>query len=216
VLLGTTVLAALSMAGIPPLWGFVAKESALAAEIAADPPLSGTGKWLLLAGVVLGSMLTVAYSARFVWGAFADKPGIRVPDWHAPGPAFIAAPALLALGSLGAGLAAPWVDGLLAPYAKTLPGELTGHLQLWHGLTWPLLLTVVIIAVGALFFFRRDWFGESTTLLGNADRGYDAALRAMDRASLRMTGSVQRGSLPLNQAVILGTLVILPATVLAL
>lgn len=216
VLLGTTVLAALSMAGIPPLWGFVAKESALAAEIAADPPLSGTGKWLLLAGVVLGSMLTVAYSARFVWGAFADKPGIRVPDWHAPGPAFIAAPALLALGSLGAGLAAPWVDGLLAPYAKTLPGELTGHLQLWHGPTWPLLLTVVIIAVGALFFFRRDWFGESTTLLGNADRGYDAALRAMDRASLRMTGSVQRGSLPLNQAVILGTLVILPATVLAL
>ncbi|MFI1463612.1 Na+/H+ antiporter subunit A [Nocardia carnea] len=216
VLLGTTVLAALSMAGIPPLWGFVAKESALAAELAADPPLSGTGKWLLLAGVVLGSMLTVAYSARFVWGAFADKPGIRVPDWHAPGPAFIAAPALLALGSLGAGLAAPWVDGLLAPYAQTLPGELTGHLQLWHGLTWPLLLTVVIIAVGALFFFRRAWFGESTTLLGNADRGYDAALRAMDRASLRMTGSVQRGSLPLNQAVILGTLVILPATVLAL
>ncbi|WP_280436510.1 Na+/H+ antiporter subunit A [Nocardia carnea] len=216
VLLGTTVLAALSMAGIPPLWGFVAKESALAAELAADPPLSGTGKWLLLAGVVLGSMLTVAYSARFVWGAFADKPGIRVPDWHAPGPALIAAPALLALGSLGAGLAAPWVDSLLTPYAATLPGELTTHLQLWHGLTWPLLLTVVIIAGGALFFVRRAWFGESTTLLGNADRGYDAALRAMDRLSLRMTGSVQRGSLPLNQAVILGTLVILPATVLAL
>ena len=26
-------------------------------------------------GVVLGSVLTVAYTARFVWGAFADKPG---------------------------------------------------------------------------------------------------------------------------------------------
>ncbi|MFI5714513.1 Na+/H+ antiporter subunit A [Nocardia sp. NPDC051750] len=215
VLLATSVLAALSMAGIPPLWGFVAKESALAAELAADPPLSGTGKWLLLAGVVLGSMLTVAYSARFVWGAFADKRAIRVPDWHAPGPAFIAAPALLALGSLGAGLAAPWMDGLLAPYAATLPGELTAHLQLWHGLNLPLLLSVVVVAGGALLFVRRDRFGESATLLGNADRGYDAALRAMDRLSLRMTGSVQRGSLPLTQAVILGTLVILPAVVLA-
>lgn len=216
VLLGISTLAALSMAGIPPLWGFVAKEAALAAEIAADPPLSGTGKWLLLAGVVLGSMLTFAYSARFLWGAFADKPGVRVPDWHAPGPAFVAAPALLALGSLGAGLAAPWVDPLLAPYAETLPGELTTHLQLWHGFSLPLLLTVVIIAGGALLYLRRDIFGESTTLLGNADRGYDAALRAMDRVSLKMTGSVQRGSLPLNQAAILGTLVILPATVLAL
>src|SRR5690606_22331858 len=58
VLLGASVLAALSMAGIPPLWGFVAKESALAAELVADPPLTGFGKWLLLAGLVLGSMLT--------------------------------------------------------------------------------------------------------------------------------------------------------------
>lgn len=215
ILFATATLAALSMAGIPPLWGFVAKESALGAVLDAEP-LSTTGQILLCAGLVLGSMLTVAYSARFLWGAFADKSGVRVPDWHAPGVALIAVPALLALGSLGAGLAAPWVDGLLAPYAATLPGALTAHLQLWHGLTLPLLLTVVIIAVGALFFVQRDWFGQTMTLLGNADRGYDAALRAMDRVSLRMTGSVQRGSLPLNQAIILGTLVILPATVLAL
>ncbi|MEU1985898.1 Na+/H+ antiporter subunit A [Nocardia sp. NPDC019395] len=214
VLFATAGLAALSMAGIPPLWGFVAKESALSAVLDAEP-LSSTGRALLCIGVVLGSMLTVAYSARFLWGAFADKPGVPVRDWHAPGVALIAAPALLALGSLGAGLAAPWMDGLLAPYAATLPGALTAHLQLWHGLTWPLLLTVVIVACGAAFFAWRDRFGQSATLLGNADRGYDAALRAMDRISLRMTGAVQRGSLPLTQAVILGTLVILPAVVLA-
>ncbi|MEU4316736.1 Na+/H+ antiporter subunit A [Nocardia sp. NPDC024068] len=214
VLFATAALAALSMAGIPPLWGFVAKESALGAVLDAEP-LGTTGRLLLCAGVVLGSVLTVAYSARFLWGAFADKPGVRIPGWHPPGAALIGAPVLLALGSLGAGLAAPWVDGLLAPYAATLTGALTAHLQLWHGLTRPLLLTVVIIAAGAALFAVRDRFDHSTTLLGNADRGYDAALRAMDRISLRMTGSVQRGSLPLNQAAILGTLVILPAVVLA-
>ncbi|NUS91967.1 MAG: Na+/H+ antiporter subunit A [Nocardia sp.] len=214
VLLGAAALAALSMAGIPPLWGFVAKESALAAELDAAP-LSPVVRLVLAVGLVLGSMLTVAYSARFIWGAFADKPGVPVPRWHAPGAGLLAAPVLLAAGSLAAGLAAPWMDGLLAPYAATLPGELTEHLQLWHGLTLPLLLTVVIIAGGLALFSGQDRFGESATLLGNADRGYDAALRAMDRLSLKMTTSVQRGSLPLNQAIILGTLVILPAVVLA-
>ncbi|WP_459548286.1 Na+/H+ antiporter subunit A [Nocardia sp. X0981] len=215
ILFGSAALAALSMAGIPPLWGFVAKEAALAAELEAQP-FSPMGRLLLIAGLVLGSILTVAYSARFLWGAFADKPGVPIRDWHAPGVALISAPVLLALGSLGAGIAAPWVDGLLTPYAKTLPGELTAHLQLWHGFTWPVLLTVVIIAGGIGLFAVRDRFGESAKLLGNADRGYDAALRAMDRLSLRMTTAVQRGSLPLNQAIILGTLVILPAVVLAL
>ena len=33
-----------------------------------------TASSLVLAGLVLGSVLTVAYSARFLWGAFARKP----------------------------------------------------------------------------------------------------------------------------------------------
>ena len=215
VLLGTAALAALSMAGIPPLWGFVAKESALGAVLDAEPLDSAT-RWVLCVGVVLGSILTLAYSARFLWGAFADKPGVRPPTWHAPEPALIAAPVLLAVAGLGAGLSAGWVDHLLQPYAATLPGALGAHLQLWQGFTVPLALTVVVVVGGIALFAIQNRFGESTKLLGNADRGYDASLRAMDKASLRMTGAIQRGSLPLNLAIILSTLVILPAVVLAL
>ncbi|GAB3956184.1 hypothetical protein GCM10027614_67630 [Micromonospora vulcania] len=36
-----------------------------------------TDRPLILAGLVAGTVLTVAYSARFLWGAFADRPGWR-------------------------------------------------------------------------------------------------------------------------------------------
>ncbi len=219
VLLTVASLAALSMAGLPPLLGFVGKESALAALLDADL-LADPARITLLIGVALGSALTVGYSARFVWGAFADKPGAETLDglarWHAPGPLLLGAPTLLALASLIAGFAAPWLEDLIDPYAVTLGGAPGAHLALWHGLTLPLGLTVLIVAAGVALFLQRGRIIESDHhILGNADRAYDATLRAMDRLSLRMTATVQRGSLPLSQATILGTLIVVPVVALA-
>lgn len=216
VLCAIAILATLSMAGIAPFLGFVGKEGALSAIIGADS-LAPLARITLLTGVVLGSALTVGYSARFLWGAFADKRIAAEPGWHAPDALFVAAPAVLAVASLAGGLAAPRVDTWLAPYASTLPGELLSHLALWHGLGLPLALTTVVIALGLLLFALRERIGAvESTRLGNADRAYDATLRAMDRLSLRMTGATQRGSLPLSQTTILITLIILPTVVLAL
>ncbi|MGX1809564.1 Na+/H+ antiporter subunit A [Nocardia sp. NPDC055321] len=217
-LLGVAALAALSMAGIPVLLGFVGKEAALGAILDAGN-LTDVSRILLCAGVVAGSTLTVAYSARFVWGAFADKPSaadVEFADWHRPGALFLAPAAVTAVAGLLGGLVAPWIDGLIRPYAETLSGHEPEHLALWHGFTVPLALTAGIIAAGVAVFVYFGRGGESTrSLLGNADRVYDATLRGMDRLSLRMTGSVQRGSLPLSQATILGTMVVLPAVILA-
>ena len=68
-------LSAASMAGVPPLYGFVAKE-AVFETLVQEAGQGAAGAWVL-AGVVVGSALTVAYSARFVWGAFATKPGAQ-------------------------------------------------------------------------------------------------------------------------------------------
>ncbi|MFI5780972.1 Na+/H+ antiporter subunit A [Nocardia sp. NPDC051570] len=219
VLCAIATVAAASMAGIPPLIGFVGKESALGAVLDSDN-LAAPARLVLAAGVVVGSMLTVGYSIRFLWGAFGSKHvrvGAPEPEapWHRPDPLFVAPPALLAIASLIAGLGAPLLDRLLHPYAETVPGHDLSHLALWHGWGLPLTLTMVVIACGIVLFEIRDRIGESANpRLGNADRVYDATLRAMDQLSLRMTAATQRGSLPLNQALILITLIVLPIAML--
>ncbi|MEU4159734.1 Na+/H+ antiporter subunit A [Actinoplanes sp. NPDC026670] len=70
VLAGVAVTAVASMAGLPPAIGFVGKEAVFAALLD-----GGTAGLLTLGGVVAGSVLTVAYTTRFLWGAFATKHG---------------------------------------------------------------------------------------------------------------------------------------------
>ena len=68
------------MAGVPLAMGFVAKEAAFQAF--EHHPFDGAA--FVLAGIVAGSALTVAYTIRFVWGAFTDGGA----DWAgAPAPA---------------------------------------------------------------------------------------------------------------------------------
>lgn len=69
-------VSAASMAGVPPLAGFVAKEAVLEAQIhnVTHPGPDAWLAWVTVIGAVLGSLLTFAYSARFVWGAFGRKP----------------------------------------------------------------------------------------------------------------------------------------------
>jgi multicomponent Na+:H+ antiporter subunit A len=79
--------AAASMVGLPPMLGFAAKEGALEALLHAP----GLGPAVVV-GFVAGSVLTFAYGARFLWGAFATKPvpaGVAAASdpGQGPGPA---------------------------------------------------------------------------------------------------------------------------------
>lgn len=227
-------LATASMIGLPPFAGYVAKEAGLEALAHLE---DGTLGWVVLASVVVGSALTVAYGLRFWWGAFATKPalvpqsatqdaqGVATTTSLAAGgeesvepapvtrPSFLLTAPALVLSFLGLAVALlPQLgEHLLEPYAATYPLGEPGHLVLWGGFTLVLWLTVGVLVVGALLFVARDkverWQARVPRLL-EADQTYRRSMRKLDDLAADVTAVTQRGSLPLYLGVILTTWVV--------
>ncbi|MEV5684891.1 Na+/H+ antiporter subunit A [Streptomyces sp. NPDC052164] len=187
------VLAAASMAALPPLLGFAAKEAAFEALLHGD----AADRWAL-AAVVAGSALTTAYTLRFVWGAFFRKPGVEDTPVHRVGWAFLAPPALLALCGLVLGPGVGWTDRLFGAYAAAFPAPAHPyHLSLWHGFGLALLLSAVAWAGGAVLFAGRTAVTRLSRRIAwpTADSVFGHLLLGLERLALQVTGFVQRGSL---------------------
>lgn len=215
VVAATGAVVAASMAGLPPLLGFIAKEEALATL---GEVHFAWGGWVL-AGVVVGSALTVAYSARFLWGAFGPaedpaRPEVVVHDAPAPAAAFVAPAAVLAVLTIAFGLVPAPVDAVVGRGFAALWGEHPEeHLALWHGLQPALLLSVLAIGAGAVLFLQRRAVERAQARVPgvpSAQGAYDRTLKGVLEGADALTGVVQHGSLPIYLGVILTTLIVLP------
>ncbi|WP_019815878.1 hydrogen gas-evolving membrane-bound hydrogenase subunit E [Saccharomonospora saliphila] len=214
-------LAAASMAGVPPLLGFVGKETALEAFTHAT-----TKDLIILTGLVVGSVLTTAYTVRYLVGAFGgsgpapgetdSSPGVGEGGSGAvrtPGAVFTTAVALPAAAGLVLGLAPGLVERLTGPFADRFAGKQDYHLALWHGWTPPLLLSVIILVGGYLLYRGSAVFDRTAGRLPpalRADDGYRAALRGLNRVAAGFTARVQTGSLPVYLGTILVVLAVVP------
>jgi len=212
-LAGFAVLAAASMAGIPPTLGFVGKEAALSSFL-------GLGSAGLVVDLLLtvASMFTVAYSLRFLWGAFATKPGQDPSAAPRPGAAAMVPTAIPALAGLVLGLGYLPVDLLASSYADVLPNRQEEyHLALWHGFEMPLLLSALAILGGlGLHYIRRPLTAVRNRLprLLDAQRGYERIMALLERVSVGVTARTQVGSLPVYIGIILLTVLAVPGTAL--
>jgi multicomponent Na+:H+ antiporter subunit A len=152
VLCAVVAVLAGSMAGLPPFVGFLSKELVLEKLMLGDTFVHD----FAVIGIVVGSIGTVAYTARFFFGCFAGSP--RSDGAAAPrrvGLGFLLAPGLLAVLSLAAGSLAGFTDRLLLePVSAALLGYplAAPELSLWHGINVPLVLSAVILTLGTLLY----------------------------------------------------------------
>ncbi|MEU4426470.1 Na+/H+ antiporter subunit A [Actinoplanes sp. NPDC024001] len=207
------VLAALSMAGVPPLAGFVGKEAIF------DAFLGGDGwDWAVLTVVAGGSALTVAYTLRFLWGTFGDKATVASPAVQRVSWWFLTPPALLAAAGLATGLGAPALDAILSGYADAYPDTGAYHLALWHGVTPALGLSVLVLTAGFAMFLvnvKARWWRRLRLPFDSAT-GYERATAGLGRLAVEVTGATQRGSLPVYLGTILIVLILVGGTALVL
>lgn len=157
------VIGALSMAAIPPMFGFVSKEAMLEAFTGA--PLANGGVIVLLIAAFSGAVFTMTYSTRLVFGAFVDGPRDMSEVREAPVrlwlPAALPGVASLPIVFFLSRLDSP-IDSLVAAAAPTAhPAHL--HLALWHGITLPFLISAVAMCVALVMVAYRHALFEWIT-----------------------------------------------------
>ena len=143
-------LAALSMAGIPLLNGFISKEMML--EEAAHTGWAGS-PYAVPVLATLGALLSVAYSFRFIAHVFLGPVRDDYPAKpHDPPFGMWAAPALL----VGLVVVIGVLPQLAEPLVRVAAGAVTGgvlpdfHLKIWHGITPALYMSGVAVLGGAV------------------------------------------------------------------
>ncbi|HWJ60331.1 MAG TPA: hydrogen gas-evolving membrane-bound hydrogenase subunit E [Acidimicrobiales bacterium] len=206
-------VAAASMAGLPPTFGFVAKEGVIASVFEAP---GGWGTFASVA-VVGGSVLTVAYSWRWWVGVFGTKTASTsdlAVVGHEPGLAVVAPVTLLAVLSIVLGLAAAPVGDVLGAVSESLDPGQGVHLALWPGWHPPLFASIAIVGAGLALdrFTRRVWSPSRDTAVAAFQRTFDS----LTAGAKRTAGIVQSGSLPAYTAVVFTVVAVAAATPIAL
>ena len=219
-LFGIAIISGFSMAGVPPLFGFVAKEAVLEATMH-EELLTGMPRNMMLVAYVIGSILTMAYTLRFLWGAFATKkeingaePAEAVAKMHPVSIGLGLSPAVLTALTVALGVFPKPLSAAFDQHLNSIFGPKPhSELALWHGFSVALGLSALIIVAGIILHWQRQVLAKwqfSYPALGNADDAYDSVIAHLRKLSLRTTATTQRGSLQLNLTVIFATLMLLP------
>jgi multicomponent K+:H+ antiporter subunit A len=199
-------VAALSMAGLPPLFGFLAKETLLAT--ATHPSVPSLVNFLFPAATVIAAALVLAQAGMLLWDTFLGKPRTPTLQAHEAPWAMLLAPAVPALISLAIGLLPEpeFLAQLLAAAAAEVFGaKVKVSLALWTGITVPLLLSMLAVSLGTAIFLARHRVRAWQVRIDerwSLNTLYAGLLGLIDRAA-RLATRLQSGRLRTYLAVIL-------------
>ncbi|MCS6848902.1 MAG: proton-conducting transporter membrane subunit [Anaerolineae bacterium] len=197
------IVAALSMAGLPPLFGFLAKETLLAT--ATHPNVPAIVDVVFPAAAVAAGALILAQAGLIVFDAFLGRPKAELHPHEAPLPMWVA-PAIPAVISLAIGLL-PEPEALATLLARAAAASYGApvkvSLALWTGINIPLVLSAIAVTIGAAIITLRSRLRPLFTNLSGAlslEPLYTGALAAIDGLAWLVT-RVQNGKLRLYLAI---------------
>jgi len=206
------VLAAASMAGLPPVAGFIAKEMLLESAWAA-PQIP----WVLTAAVVATAVLLVTVALMVGLRPFFGSAPAAAHDVHEGSVSLLLGPAVLALLGLFVGLA-PGAAGqwLLSSAAGAVLGRAVSlDLAIWHGFTPAVFLGIAAVLGGIALYARLASRYSAATprtpaVPGSAP-GYAFSLRALNALARGQTRLLQSGYLRYYLMIIVSTATLVTA-----
>ncbi len=191
------LFAAISMAGLPPFFGFLAKEEIYAALAGADPR-SVVFTVVAIIGNALMFVIAFAVALKPFLGAKVETPK------HAhEGPVLLwLGPLVLSLLGLAAALFSAVAHAYVtSPMASAVAGEVeTVTVSLLPHIGLPLALSVLTVVLGILIFLGLDRARAAVSRLLDVlgpgpDRGFDHFIAGLVRLSWRVTKVIQNGRL---------------------
>ncbi|MCL2696428.1 MAG: DUF4040 domain-containing protein, partial [Clostridiales bacterium] len=154
-------LGALSMAGLPPFNGFLSKEMFFESaweSVTANLAFLGGAAWAFPALALVGSTFTFVYSLSIFFKVFYNGPLTKdtphephEASWGMLFPAAIMASFIVIVAIIPGFFA----KNLLNPAVLAVAGTpIDLQIAFWHGINAPLLMTLAVVGVGLLLYWR--------------------------------------------------------------
>ncbi|MBA2662658.1 MAG: monovalent cation/H+ antiporter subunit A [Bradymonadaceae bacterium] len=202
------LLGSAAMAGIPLFNGFLSKEMFF--YEAWKLPLMGDYPWLVPAIATLGGLLSMAYSVRLVYDVFFGEVGETPKKPHDPPfgmmfPVGVLVAICVAVGLFPEPIIGPLLTAASAAVLFGDPGAI--DLSLWHGFNAAVVMSLIAIFGGTLFFTQRarlyvlaDKIWPDLT----GKKVFEQLVEAVATAMRTITSTLENGSLQRYIALLLG------------